>query len=195
MTTRLEIINAMLGVNGESPVSDADSNDPAAIQASNALTRIDRKVQSRGWYFNKEDILLSPNLAGEVVLPQNTLTADPVDSNSQYVKRGTKLYDRVNNTRVIGKTVNCTVILQLDIDELPETAAAYIMDKAVKEYYEDDDGDEAKARRLETRESESYAFLQREQLANEDVNIRRSPLGLKLLKETRGQVTYVDTGA
>lgn len=196
MTTRLEILNAMLGVNGEAPVTSVTSNDPSAIQANNALTRIDRKVQSRGWYFNKEDILLSPNLAGQIVLPQNTLAADPVDPRSTYVKRGTVLYDRKLNTTVIDQDVNCTLILQLDIEELPETAAAYIMDKAVKEYYTDDDGDEQKIRHLERREAESYAFLQREQLANEDVNIRQSQLGLKLLKNTRGaSSTYVDRGA
>lgn len=196
MTTRLDIINAMLGVNGESPVSSADSNDPAAIQASNALTRVDKKVQARGWYFNKEDITLSPNLTGEVILPQNTLSADPVDTRSQYVKRGTRLYDRENNTYNIDADVECTLVLQLEIDELPEAAAAYIMDKAVKEYYEDDDGDDSKAKKLQNRESESFAYLQREQLANEDVNIRRSQLGLRLLKETRGATTtYVDRGA
>jgi hypothetical protein len=194
MTTRLEILNAMLAVNGESPVSTADSNDPAAIQAGNKLKVIDKKIQSRGWYFNKEDILLSPDLAGKVVLPQNTLAADPVDPGSPYIKRGTGLYDRKNNTTNIGRDVLCTVVLQLKIDELPEVAAAYIMDKAVKEYYTDDDGDAQKANDLKEREGESYAYLHREQLANEDVNIRRSQLGSKLLRNTRSS-NYIDPGA
>lgn len=196
MTTRLEIINAMLGVNGESPVSDADSTDPAAIQASNVLSRVDRKVQSRGWWFNKEDMTLSPNLTGEVILPQNTLSADPTDTKSQYVKRGTRLYDRENNTYNINKDVKCTVVLQLDIDDLPETAAQYISDKAVKEHYRNDDGDIPKVKELKEDEAESYAYLQREHLANEDVNIRRSQLGLRLLQNTHGaSTTYVDRGA
>lgn len=195
MTTRLDIINAMLASNGEAPVSSHDSIDPSAIQASNALNRVDRKVQARGWYFNRETIELSPNLIGEVVLPQNTLSADPVDTSSQYIKRGSSLYDRYNNTRNIGETVKCILVLQLDIEDLPELAASYIEAKAVKEYYEDDDGDESKARRLDNRESEAYAFLQRENLAAEDVNIRNTQLGSRLLRETRRGITYIDRGA
>ncbi len=196
MTTRLDIINAMLAVNGESPVSDPGSTDPAAIQASNSLSRIDRKVQSRGWWFNREDILLSASAStGEVVLPSNTLSADPVDPRSPYIQRGTRLYDTKNNTYDIDAAINTCLVLQLDIDELPELAAAYINDKAVKEYYVDDDGDEQKARRLAERESESFAYLQRAQLANADVNIRRSRLGSRLLRETHSTTTYIDTGA
>lgn len=195
MTERLDIMNSMLAVNGEAPVSSPDSNDPSAIQANNLLKRVDRRVQSRGWYFNKEDITLSPNLAGEVIVPQNALSVDPVNTTSQYVKRGTKLYDRKNNTFVISESVKCTVILLLEIDELPETAAAFIEAKAVREHYRNEDGDAQKVRDLRTDEAEAYAFLNREHLANEDVNIRRSRLGLKLLKETRGSTTHIDTGA
>lgn len=195
-TSRLDIINAMLAVNGESPVTSADSTDPAAVQASNALTRVDKKVQARGWWFNEEDILLSPSSStGQIVLPSNTLSADPVDSRSLYIQRGTRLYDKKNNTYSISEPVNTSLILLLDIDELPEIAAAYINDKAVKEYYTDDDGDEQKIRNLERRESESFAYLQREHLANSDVNIRRSRIGLALLKETHSRASYIDTGA
>ena len=186
----------MLAVNGEAPVSSSTSTDPAAIQAGNALTRIDRKVQSRGWWFNEENITLTPAAStGEVILPSNTLSADPVDTQSQYVQRGTKLYDRENNTYQIEGAVDVSLKLQLEIDELPELAALYIMDKAVKEYYEDDDGDEQKANRLGQREAESFAYLKREHLANVDVNIRRSPLGARLLANTRSGTVYIDRGA
>lgn len=196
MTTRLDILNSMLAVNSEAPVSSTGSNDPSAIQANNLLSRIDRKVQARGWYFNTEDMTLSPNLTGEVICPANALSVDPVDTRSQYVKRGTRLYDRENNTYVIDADVKCTVILLLDIEDLPELAASYIETKAMKEHYRNEDGDAQKVRDLKEDEAEAYAFLQREQLANEDVNIRRSQLGLKLLQNTRGSsTTYVDRGA
>lgn len=194
MTERLDIINSMLAVNGEAPVSDPGSNDPAAIQASNLLTRVDRKVQSRGWYFNTENFTLSPNTDGEVVVPQNALSVDPVDTTSQYVKRGTRLYDRKNNTYNIGEDVKCKVILLLDISEIPEPAASYIEAKAVREHYRNEDGDTQKVRDLRTDESEAYAFLQRDHLANEDINIRRSRLGLELLAETHGHYSPVIRG-
>lgn len=186
MTTRLEIMNAMLAVNGETPVSSATSNDPSAIQANNALKRVDKRIQARGWFFNKETFTLSPATGtGEVIIPSNTLSVDPIDPSSTYIQRGTRLYDRDKNTYDIGKAVKVRLILQLEIDELPEIAAAYIEAKAVKEYYTDDDGDIEKVRELKSREDEAFAYLQREHLANEDTNIHHSPMGAKLLAETR----------
>jgi len=195
MTTRLEIVNAMLAVNGEAPASSVESTNPAVIQAVNALDRLNKKVQARGWWFNKETIMLSPDTDGIVVLPQNTLSVDPVDPNSPYVQRGESLYDRINNTRVISEQVNCRLKLLLDVEEVPETAAAYLMDKACKEYYTDDDGDEQKIRNLEKREAESYAYFFREHLANEDTNIRRSRLGKKLAYGHTSNAIYINKGA
>ena len=186
MTTTLEIINAMLAVNGEAPVSSVNSTDPAAIQAKNALTLIDRAVQARGWWFNTEPKLrlLPLDGTGEIVLPQNTLQVDPVSSRLDYVKRGTRLYDRTNSTFDIGAEVVVRIVLRLDIEDLPENAATYLRCKAVKEHYTDDDGDEQKIKRLEDRENEAYAFLQREHLANSNVNNKLSPLGQQLLAAT-----------
>lgn len=185
MSFELDIINAMLAVNGESPVSAVDSNDPAAIQARNALKRVDKKIQSRGWWYNKETFTLTPQSGtGEVVLPSNVMSVDPTDTRSPYVQRGTRLYDRENNTFVIGKSVEVDLMLQLSVEDLPATAFNYLMDKAVQEYYVDEDGDAGKARELRDRVNESYAFLHREDLRNKDVNIRTSETGIRLLQET-----------
>lgn len=183
MTTKLEIINAMIGVNGEAPVSSPDSTDPSAIQASNKLAIISRQVQSRGWWFNREpNVTLAHNaLSGEVIVPSNTLSVDPVNPASALVKRGNRLYDRKNSTFAIGASVEVNIVLQLDIEDLPETAAAYIMDKAVKDFYTDDDGDETKISRLEKRETESFMYLQRENLANQNITSLNSVMGQKLM--------------
>lgn len=180
MTTRLEVLNAMLGVNGETPVSSESSNNPAAIQASNLLNRVDKKVQARGWWFNKEVLTLSPNASGEIVLPQNTLSVDPIDVSSPYAQRGKRLYDRSNATYTINKSVKVDIVVRLDIDELPESAASYIQDKACKEYYSDEDGDAQKISDLAQRERESYAYLHREDLSNKNINIRNSTMGTRL---------------
>lgn len=189
MSTKLDIINAMLAVNGESPVNDENSTNPAAIQASNALDRINKKLQARKWWFNTEIVTLSYTAnTGEVIVPQNTLSVDPVDPRSPLVQRGTRLYDKKNNTYVINTSVKVVLCSQLSIDELPHSMFDYLQDKAVKDYYVDDDGDDSKVRELTKREAESFSYLQREHLANSDVNIRRSPLGAQLLRETQSSV-------
>jgi hypothetical protein len=180
MITQLDIINAMLAVNGEAEVTSVASTNPAAIHAKRSLARVDKALQARGWWFNTETFTLSPNASGEVVLPSNVLSVDPKSVISPYVQRGTRLYDKVNNTFVIGKTVRSRLILQLDIDELPVTAADYIQAVAVRRYYRDDDGDATKVADLRRDEEVAYAFLQREHLAALDVNIKTSPTGIQM---------------
>jgi len=184
MTTKLDILNAMLGVNGEAPVSSVSSTNPAAVQALNMLRRTDRKIQSRGWWFNKERFTLSPDTSGEIILPANTMAVDPVDPRSPYVKRGSRLYDRVKNTYVINASVDVIIVLQLEVEETPDAYINYLEDKSVKEYYIDDDGDEQKVSRLDVRERESYMYLYREDLANKNVNITTSDMGQRLMRAT-----------
>lgn len=178
----------MLSVNGEAKTTDPDSIDPAVIQARDTLDRLDRKLQARKWFFNTEVMTLSPNTAGEVVVPQNALSVDPVDRSSPYLKRGDTLYDPENNTRVIDKDVKCIVVLQLDIDETPESFSSWLLDKATMDYYINEDGDTAKARLLAEREAESYAWFKREDINNKDLNIRSTPLGSQLLRNTQNRV-------
>lgn len=197
MTTRLDILNDMLAVNGESPVSSTSSTNPAAIQANNKLDRVSKRIQARGWWFNKEVFKLSPSLStGRIVLPSNTLSIDPVNTGTQYVQRGNNLYDLENNTFEIDEAVEVAIVLQLDISDLPQTASDYIAAKAIKEHYTADDGDPQKIAELKNDEAEGYAYMLREHLSNSDVNIRNSYTGKRLLRHTSvGTTAYIDTGA
>lgn len=185
MNTRLDAINDMLAVNGEAPVTSEDSNDPAAVQASRKLNKISRTIQSRGWWFNTEVMTLNHSTGtGDVVVPQNALSVDPVDADSTLVKRGNRLYDKEKNTYNIGEGVKCNMVLQLPVGDLPQQAYDYIVAKAIADYYRDDDGDVQKVRDLREDVNETFAYLQREHLANADVNIMHSPLGNELASKT-----------
>lgn len=184
MTTELDIVNAMLEANGEAPVSNTSSTNPLAISAIAKLARGSRKFQARGWFFNSEVLTLSPNIAGEVIVPQNTLSVDPVSTTSLIVKRGTRLYDKKNNTFIIDKSVKCHIVLQLDIEDMPQTAADYLEAKMVREYYTVEDGDQSKINELKEIENEAFAYFHREHLSSEDVNIRRSYLGAQLMRHS-----------
>ena len=56
LTTKLEAVNTMLGVIGESPVNTiSGSSLPASVVvALNILDETNREVQSVGWDFNTE---------------------------------------------------------------------------------------------------------------------------------------------
>lgn len=197
MTTRLEMMNSLLAVNGETPVSSESSTNPAAVQASNTISRVDKKIQLKGWWCNTEVMtLLFAVSTGHVVLPANTLAVFPVDVSAPYVKRGSKLYDTKNNTFNIAADVKVRIVTQLDVSDLPESLAAYIENVAVRDHFIDDDGDVAKARSLDLRSQDAFIYLQRENLAQSNVNILQGQIGSQLNYEanTSGRGYSSDLG-
>lgn len=177
MTTYLEILNHCMKTVGERPVSSPTSNHPTAIQARIEIDRLVKEVQTRGWWFNKEyDVPLSPDNNDHIIIPQGTLKITPLAPNRHLVKRAGKLYDPINHTYTIEDEVRANIILELEVSDLPETAAFHIMHKAAYDFYVSDDGDEAKATRLERTMALSWQALQAEQLKESRVNSNNRPV-------------------
>ena len=176
MTTTLEVLNHMLNVIGESPVTDASSDHPSVLSAKVELNRVLKELQVRGWWFNTEyNLKLSPNESGQIIVPTGTLYIDPVDASSKLVRRGTKLYDPQNHTFVISTAVYVNLLLQLTIEDLPESAAMYVMHKSAYDFYVNDDGDEQKSNRLDKEVTRSWAVLQKEELKVTNLNAKNRP--------------------
>ncbi len=130
LTTQLEAVNAMLGHIGEAPVNtiaDASSLPISASTAVSVLDEVSREVQSEGWHFNSEkDVTISPNVSGNIVLDSDVVFADVEDYKLDVTQRGSKLFDRKNNTFVFTKDVKVFLIRLLDWEDLPEPARRYI---------------------------------------------------------------------
>lgn len=187
MTASLDVLNHVIGVVGESPVSSPDSTHPTAQSATITITRVNKRMQLRGWWFNRDiNLYLSPNLAGEIVLPSTTLKVDPVDTRSRLVKRGGRLYDPVNHTFAINTMIPVNITTQLDIDDLPDSAVQYLSDKAAYDFYVADDGDELKAKLLAIEVMTSWAALSSEQLQVSNVNAKNRPT-VACIREGIGQ--------
>jgi len=136
-TTKLEAVNTLLSAIGESPINTLNSGLVEATLAEQIVDNISRSTQSRGWSFNTDlDFKLSPDLAGEVVLPTNCLHVDTtslrMSATSDLVQRGNKLYDRVKNTHAINDSVNVDIVVLLDFEDLPETARRFITVRAAR---------------------------------------------------------------
>lgn len=176
MTTTLDVLNHMLNVIGESPVSTVSSDHPSVLAAMVELNRVKREMQTRGWWFNTEyNLKLIPNEAGQVLIPTDTLYIDPVDPFSHLVRRGGKLYDPVNHTFILDQSVPVNAVLLLPVEDLPESAAMYVMHKAAYDFYVNDDGDETKSNRLERQVDRAWAVLQQEELKVSNVNAKNRP--------------------
>lgn len=129
----LEAINTMLMAVGEYPISTLEDLEfGEGVMARAELDRVNREVQSRGWWFNTESRRFIPNKMGEIELPTNTLSVD--DNKGEVINRGKKLYDRKNRTLRFKEAVECDVVFGLVWDELPELVKNYITIRAVRSY-------------------------------------------------------------
>ena len=135
-TSELEAVNECLENIGQAPVSTISGDlgvDPQI--ALSYVRRINRQLQSEGWYWNTEkDYPLVPNGDGDIILPANTLSVDTTGNNADddYVARGRVLYNRDDRTYQFTDTVYVELVVGLTFEELPEAARRYISLKAAR---------------------------------------------------------------
>ena len=155
LTTKLEAVNIMISVIGESPVNTlgGTSVPVTVVQANAVLTETNKAIQSEGWHFNTEyDYPLVPDSIGKITLPPSTLKIDldpTISTDSDPVQRGLKLYDRKKHTEVWTKELKSIITFELDFEELPEQFRHYITVKAARIFA---------SRLLGSREIEGFAL-------------------------------------
>lgn len=176
-TTYLEAINILLAAIGSSPVNSTETPQNAdAIMAKNFINQALREIQSENWYFNTEDnCTLTPSLDGEIYL-KNIIKIDNIGcwgQSTDLILRGSRLYDRKNHTYKIQNPVTANITYSLDYDEIPETAAQYVIARAARQYQETMLGDPHL--RTWTREDEATA---RGKLLDEHLTITKPAFGL-----------------
>lgn len=133
LTTELSAVNTILAGAGEQPVSSLDEVESSLAEvAHNALKESSRTLQTKGWYWNREDDYpLSLNSESELSLPANTLKVHEVrgSTTKDCVQRGQRLYDRTNHTFTFeaSDSIKVNVTLFLPWDLLPEFAKQPIL--------------------------------------------------------------------
>lgn len=169
---KLEVLNAMLQGVGQAPVSSVDSTHPLVITATSIFEGVDRAVQSKGWWFNKDfNVTLTPDSSGQIVLPSTTLSVDPVNPYIPLLQRGGKLYDPYKQVSIFSEPVVVNLVTHVEFESLPEPAAMYIKRRCVFEYFLDFDGEQAKLQYLSSLVEEARAALNAEQLRVLRVNV------------------------
>lgn len=140
LTTKLEAVNTMIGVVGESPVNtiSGSSVPVSVVTALNVLNEVNREVQSEGWHYNTEyEYPLVRNTSNKFTLPNNVLKIDtPIDkyTDIDIVQRGSTLYDRKNHTDVFNADLDVTITFELTFEELPQQFRSYITIRAARKF-------------------------------------------------------------
>lgn len=136
VSTELEAVNEMLRSIGASPVNSLTGPLPADADSAHRLLRLTtRELCIRGWVFNTEKAVeLSPNGAGEIALPDNTLRVDTVacDAKTDVTYRAGKLYDRREHTFVFDRSVTVDLTVLIPFVDLPENARWFITVRAAR---------------------------------------------------------------
>ena len=178
-TTQLQAVNILLSTIGEAPVSSLSSGLLDAETAETLINEVSRNVQSTGWNFNTElNLTISPNEAGEVVLPVEYVRADLAQSltkfrssTEEYILRGQKMYDKVKHSYTISKPLKLDVITLLSFTNLPEVARRYITAKASRIFQERVVGSDTLSAMNRQDETEALYALREMEGDNGDYNI------------------------
>lgn len=141
-TTRLQAINTMLSVIGETPVSSTTVARADAQIANNILDEVTREVLSYGWHFNTErDVEWTPDTStGYIYITDSITRVDMDPTNTEYdvtVRFNTAvnanlLYNLNSNSYVFKGPVKVMYVTLIDFDQLPEEARRYIFIRAAR---------------------------------------------------------------
>ena len=138
VSTELDAVNQILSSVGQAPVTTLDLQNPEVSIVLNTLREINRQVQAEGWSFNTErHYEMTPDASTKQILyPTNMLS---MDTNREIhkdkydvVKRGTKLYDRLNHKYTFDDPIQADVVWYFDFTDIPAAIQAYITARAAR---------------------------------------------------------------
>lgn len=183
LLTKLEAVNDMLLTAGEYPVNSL-SEDPLPAEVSIAVSILDRiteDVQRHGWAYNTTyDETLQRDSDNLITLPDDVLKIDvdytSTSTSMSIVQRGSRLYDRKNQTYTLIDDVDCIAIVRLlDWDDIPDTARRYISRRAAREFVTRLKGSAAVTQEAYAEERAALLEMRRECREHNKPNMLNSP--------------------
>ena len=181
MLTKLDAVNIILNVIGETPVSSLTSGLPDAEAAEQKLDLTIMEVLAKGWQQNTEtNIYMSRNYDGEIVVPRQYLRVDTMGMDKsinitirkQNGKR--KLFDLREYSFKFTKDLLVEVLLEIDYEALNFELQNYIAFRAARKFQESAMGSATLDSFAGRQEQEAYAALLDAEAESEDTNILRS---------------------
>ncbi len=137
-STELDAVNQILSSVGQAPVTTLDLQNPEVAIILTTLREVNKQVQSEGWLFNQErHYVLKPDSASEEILyPTNALQIDTNVNQHRddydVVRRGNKLYDRLNHTYKFKKDLEVDITWFFEFEDVPPPIQNYITARAAR---------------------------------------------------------------
>jgi hypothetical protein len=147
--SKLDAVNAMLGLLAQLRVNSLDDDNEFVSGAVFSLNMANTREQQKGWWFNRELVEIAPDTSGFIRIPDDCLSADPVNGSQHYVVRGRKLYKPYDRATATKYTFTAPVVLKLTrevpFEECPPEAQTLILASAKLEFGENYEVDQTKA--------------------------------------------------
>lgn len=170
----IDAINEMIGYVGESPIDSADpdyTDHPLYESALRILTSTSRTIQAKGWWFNTIERTLTPTADAIAIAASILSVAVKRRYQAEYAVRSGALYDLTNDTAVISDPLDVVVRELLDFEDLPETAASYVMEAAAVRFVQTYDGDRSKLSEVKENAKAAYVVMHADHIRNAAVNL------------------------
>ena len=134
----LEALNMLLRLIGSTPVNDIATGHPDAANARATLSRLRKRMQKTGWWFNIDyNVIFQPDpITKEIIVPKEIVSFVGA---FEHVVRNKKLYDKVAQTYQFECDVTAHRLTRiLDWDELPASMQEYCAYAAAVEFVRDE---------------------------------------------------------
>lgn len=171
----LSVTNDMLGLLGELPINDLEQNHPVVPRALEHIRYENAVLQAEKWWFNCENTRVYPQPNGQILLPNDTLSADNFTRYPNLAVRGNRLYNLDKGTDRFDEPVDLRIHRLVPFDEAPVTARAHVAARAKLAFQASIDGDPEKTRLLSREFQESLMRLNAEHTRNTKANMFNRP--------------------
>lgn len=170
--SKLDVVNRAIGLLGQLPVNDLTTPHPGVPVALHHLEMSNKTVQSKKWWFNLEKTTLIPQVGNlRILVPNDVAAVDAVEKKLNVGQRGRYLYNMDTGTYEFTAPVDVVLHRVVPFDELPPSAANYVMTQTLLRVQASIDGDGPRYRDLATEDAKAEATLHAENTRAAQTNL------------------------
>lgn len=201
MTTTLDVVNECLATMGEAPLNTLAEPHEFKAAILRVLSKADKHIQSKGWWYNSEELTLSPDpINSQITLPGDCLRAESGIRLTHnlvrgahkpwIIQRGRRMYDMSKGTYVITEDLAITMVRQVPIEELPTPIGDYIAAETVLKFQSAYDGDNNRRAELAQAWHQAQGDSVSEDVRQRRVNLLQSNSTLGRIKSVTRSSRY-----
>lgn len=178
---KLTVINRMLATMGQAPLNSLTEAHAFRDAGVSVLDFKNQEIQAEGWWFNLEQLKLSPSPTdSNIYLPGDSLEVRTLSRT--VVERDGRLYNLDGDTYTFTEDQWVVLVREVPFEQLPHLAAAYIAAEAVLDFQKNYDGDGTRTQRLERDVAVARAKVNAAMTRNRRPNFINSNIRLQQLK-------------